>query len=170
MSVWGDNDFLNCQVFSSSLGDLPLRWFCSLPEGSISSWQQLRHSFLVKFQAYRIISRTYADLMALRMREDENVTQFTRRFWIVYSQIKGISDEMVVKSFQQALRPGTNLRAHLVMFPVATMKELMTRASRFIKVEEDEARARENLGCRHKDRPPRSDDILQEESTPCSSA
>ncbi|KAJ8648925.1 hypothetical protein MRB53_001948 [Persea americana] len=38
MSVWGDDDFLNCRVFSSSLGDLPLRWFCSLPGGSISSW------------------------------------------------------------------------------------------------------------------------------------
>ena len=37
MSVWGDDDFLNCRVFSSSLGDLPLRLFCSLPGGSISS-------------------------------------------------------------------------------------------------------------------------------------
>ncbi|KAJ8639944.1 hypothetical protein MRB53_016638 [Persea americana] len=46
MLVWGDEDYLNCRVFSSSLGDLPLRWFCSLPEGSISSWRQLRNSFL----------------------------------------------------------------------------------------------------------------------------
>ncbi|XXG63068.1 hypothetical protein AAC387_Pa05g1337 [Persea americana] len=39
MSVWGDDDSLNCRVFSSSLADLPLRWFCSLPEDSISSWR-----------------------------------------------------------------------------------------------------------------------------------
>ena len=55
------------------------------------------------------------------------------------------------------------------MFLVATMKELMTRASRFIKAEEDEARGRENLGYHHKDQPPKSDEILQEGSTPSSS-
>ncbi|KAJ8649484.1 hypothetical protein MRB53_002507 [Persea americana] len=99
MSVWGDDDFLNCQVFSSSLEDLPLRWFCSLPEGSISSWRQLRTSFLEKFQAHRVIPKTDADLMALWMREDENVTQFARRFWTIYSQIESASKEMVVKSF-----------------------------------------------------------------------
>eukprot|EP00268_Persea_americana_P048670 TRINITY_DN5162_c0_g1_i10.p1 TRINITY_DN5162_c0_g1~~TRINITY_DN5162_c0_g1_i10.p1 ORF type:complete len:346 (+),score=42.41 TRINITY_DN5162_c0_g1_i10:222-1259(+) len=80
MSVWGDDDSLNCRVFSSSLADLPLRWFCSLPEGSISSWRQLRTSFLEKFQAHRVIPKTDADLMALRMQEDESVTQFASRF------------------------------------------------------------------------------------------
>ena len=53
---------------------------------------------------------------------------------------------MAVKSFQQALRPGIELWAQLVMFPAATMKELMARATRFIKAEEDEARGRENFG------------------------
>ena len=67
MSVPGEDDFLNCRVFSSSLGDLPLRWFCSLPRGSISSWQLLRTSFLEKFQAHRVIPKTDADLMALRI-------------------------------------------------------------------------------------------------------
>lgn len=51
MSVWGDKGHLNCKVFSSSLGDLPLKWFYALPEGLISIWQQLRNSFLEKLQA-----------------------------------------------------------------------------------------------------------------------
>ena len=170
MSVWGDNDFLNCRIFSSSLGDLPLRWFCTLPADSISCWQQLRRSFLVKFQANRNIPRTCADLMALRMREDESVTQFSRRFWTVYSQVESASDEVAVRSFQQALRPGTKLREHLVMFPVATLNELMTRASRFIEAEEDEARGRENLGDHYEGWTPGTDELIQEESTPSSSA
>ena len=45
------------------------------------------------------------------MREDENVTQFARRFWTVYNQIECASEEMAVKSFQLALRPGIQLRA-----------------------------------------------------------
>ncbi|XXG77285.1 hypothetical protein AAC387_Pa08g1465 [Persea americana] len=157
MSVWGDDDFLNCRVFSSSLGDLPLRWFCSLPGGSISSWRLLRTSFLEKFQAHRVIPKTDADLMALRMRGDENVTQFARCFWTVYSQIECAYEEMAVKSFQLALRPGIQLRVQLVMYPVATMKELMTRANRFIRAEEDEVRGRDNFGLSQKDRPSKGD-------------
>ena len=49
--------------------------------------------------------------MALRMQEDESVTQFARRFWTVYSQIECASEELAVKSFQLALRPGIQLRA-----------------------------------------------------------
>ncbi|XXG54223.1 hypothetical protein AAC387_Pa03g2164 [Persea americana] len=157
MSVWGDDDSLNCRVFSSSLADLPLRWFCSLPEDSISSWRQLRTSFLGKFQAHRVIPKTDADLMALRMQEDENVTQFARRFWTVYSQIECASEELAVRSFQLALQPGIPLRAQLVMYPVTTMKELMTRANRFILAEEDEIRGRENFGLTKKSQPAKAD-------------
>ena len=85
MSVWGDIDHLNCRVFSSSLEDFPLKWFCALPEWSISSWQQLRDSFVEKFQAHRIIPRMDDDLMTIRMRQTENITQFTKRFWTIYS-------------------------------------------------------------------------------------
>ncbi|XXG67552.1 hypothetical protein AAC387_Pa06g0874 [Persea americana] len=157
MSVWDDDDFLNSRVFSSGLGDLPLQWFCSLPEGSISSWRRLRTSFLEKFQAHQVIPKMDADLMALRMREDENVTQFARRFWTVYSQVESSFEELVVKSFQQALRLGIELRAQLVMYPVATMKELMARANRFIRAEEDKVQGRENFVLSQKDRPSKGD-------------
>ena len=83
--------------------------------------------------------------MALRMRQTENVTQFAKRLWTIYSQIEDASDEVDVKSFQQALLPGNELRKDLVWFPVVTMKPLMARANQFIKTEEDEARARGEL-------------------------
>ncbi|KAJ8634086.1 hypothetical protein MRB53_027422 [Persea americana] len=57
---------------------------------------------------------------------------------------------MAVKSFQQALQPGIELRAQLVMYPVATMKELMTQVNQFIRAEEDEVRGRENFGLTEK--------------------
>ena len=58
-----------------------------------------------------------------------------------------------MKSFQQALRPGIELRAQLVMYLVATMKELMTRANRFIREEEDKVRGRENFSLTQKAAP-----------------
>ncbi|XXG78142.1 hypothetical protein AAC387_Pa08g2147 [Persea americana] len=95
--------------------------------------------------------------MALRMQENESVTQFARRFWTVYSQIECASEELAVRSFQLALQPGIPLRAQLVMYPVTTMQELMTRANRFILAEEDEARGRENFGLTKKSQPAKAD-------------
>ncbi|XXG82602.1 hypothetical protein AAC387_Pa10g0513 [Persea americana] len=43
------------------------------------------------------------------------------------------------------------------MYPVATMKELMTRANRFIRAEEDEVRGWENFGLTQKDRSSKGD-------------
>ncbi|XXG47107.1 hypothetical protein AAC387_Pa02g1806 [Persea americana] len=43
------------------------------------------------------------------------------------------------------------------MYPVTTMKELMTRANRFILAEEDEARGRENFGLTKKSQPSKGD-------------
>ena len=35
---------------------------------------QLWNSFMKKFQAHRVIPKTYEDLMAIRMRRTENIT------------------------------------------------------------------------------------------------
>ena len=60
--------------------------------------------------------------MALRMWQNENLTQFAKRFWTIYSQIEGASNEVAVKSFQQALLLGIELRKDLVRFPMVTMR------------------------------------------------
>jgi len=143
MSLWGDIGPLNCRVFSSSLGDLPLKWFCTLPQGSITSWKQLRNSFIAKFQVHRVIPRSDADLMALRMKRTESIAQFVKRFWTVYSQIEEASNTIAIESFQQALLPGSELRKDLVLHPVVTMKALVARVNRFIEQEADEAKAQE---------------------------
>ncbi|XXG53244.1 hypothetical protein AAC387_Pa03g1365 [Persea americana] len=91
--------------------------------------------------------------MALRMQQTENVTQFAKRFWTIYSQIEGASDKVAVKSFQQAQLLSIELQKDLVRFPVVTMKALMAQANQFIKTEEDEARARENFSLCHEERP-----------------
>ena len=49
------------------------------PEGSISSWRQLRNSFVEKFWAHRVIPKTDEDLMVIRMWRTENVTQFAKK-------------------------------------------------------------------------------------------
>lgn len=103
--------------------------------------------------------------MAIRMKENENVTRFAMRFWTIYSQIEDANDEMVVMCFKEALLPGNELRREFIRYPVATMKALMTRVTQFIEQEEDNTRARENFrlkreGTRSRDGPPLVDKKL----------
>ena len=123
-------------------------WICTLAVGLISSWRQLWNSFVEKFQAYRVIPKTDDDLMAIIMRRTENITQFAKRFWSIYSQIEDVIDKVAIKSFKQALLPGNALRKDLVRLLVVTMKALMARVNQFIEQEEDEARARKSFDLR----------------------
>ena len=71
--------------------------------------------------------------MTIRMRRTENVTQFAKRFWTVYSQIEDTADKVAIKSFKQALLQGNGLQKDLVRFPVVIMKALMARVNQFIE-------------------------------------
>ena len=84
--------------------------------------------------------------MAIRMWRTENITQFAKRFWMIYSQIEDVIDKVAIKSFKQALLPGNALRKDLVRLLVVTMKALMARVNQFIEQEEDEAPALESFG------------------------
>ena len=126
MSVWGDRDNLLCNVFSSSLGDLPLKWFCGLSPGSIQNWKQLRSSFIAKFQAHRTIPKSNEDIMTMRMKDSENVTQFAKRFWTTFSEVENGDEGIAIKSFKQGLLPGNDLRKDLVRFPVNSISALMS--------------------------------------------
>ena len=45
MAVHSKNEALMCNVFSSSLGLVAMRWFDGLEEGLISSFQELTRAF-----------------------------------------------------------------------------------------------------------------------------
>lgn len=103
--------------------------------------------------------------MAMRMRRDENVTRFAKRFWTIYSQIEDVNEELAVMCFKEAMLQGIDLRRELVRYPVGTMKALMTRVNQFVEQEEDETRAQENFGLKlgdgyFGDRLPRKDKKL----------
>ena len=49
MALWNHMNALMCRVFSSSLGDLELKWFDKLPTGLIHTFHQLTESFIAQF-------------------------------------------------------------------------------------------------------------------------
>lgn len=91
------------------------------------------------------------------MKQSENVTKFTKRFWTICSQIKDANDELAVMCFKVALLPRNDLRREIVRYPMTTMKALMARVNQLVEQEEDEVRAQENFGMKHGDKPSAKD-------------
>uniref|UniRef100_A0A2N9GX46 Uncharacterized protein n=1 Tax=Fagus sylvatica TaxID=28930 RepID=A0A2N9GX46_FAGSY len=59
------------------------------------------------------------------------------RFWETYNDIDGCAEDTALQAFKLGLPPSTGLRQSLAKRPPTTLKKLMDRVERFVRVEED---------------------------------
>uniref|UniRef100_A0A2N9HKB0 Uncharacterized protein n=1 Tax=Fagus sylvatica TaxID=28930 RepID=A0A2N9HKB0_FAGSY len=62
---------------------------------------------------------------------------FVGRFWETYNDIDGCTEDTALQAFKLGLPPSTGLRQSLTKRPPTTLKKLMDRVERFVRVEED---------------------------------
>uniref|UniRef100_A0A2N9GSI0 Uncharacterized protein n=1 Tax=Fagus sylvatica TaxID=28930 RepID=A0A2N9GSI0_FAGSY len=113
MALWRYRDPLMCRIFPSSLGEVALRWFNQLERGSIGSWSQMAEIFVGRFITNSRRSRGLDTLMVIRL------------------------EDTALQAFKLGLPPSTGLRQSLTKRPPTTLKKLMDRVERFVRVEED---------------------------------
>uniref|UniRef100_A0A2N9IVW5 RNA-directed DNA polymerase n=1 Tax=Fagus sylvatica TaxID=28930 RepID=A0A2N9IVW5_FAGSY len=113
MALWRYRDPLMCRIFPSSLGEVALRWFNQLERGSIGSWSQMAEVFVGRFITNSRRSRGLDTLMVIRL------------------------EDTALQAFKLGLPPSTGLRQSLTKRPPTTLKKLMDRVERFVRVEED---------------------------------
>uniref|UniRef100_A0A2N9GNU9 Uncharacterized protein n=1 Tax=Fagus sylvatica TaxID=28930 RepID=A0A2N9GNU9_FAGSY len=109
MALWRYKDPLMCRIFPSSLGEVALRWFNQLERGTIGSWSQMA----------------------------ESLKDYSAKFWETYNDIDGYAEDTALQAFKLGLPPSTGLRQSLTKRPPTTLKKLMDRVERFVRVEED---------------------------------
>jgi hypothetical protein len=67
------------KLFPSTLKGNALRWFMSLGEHVITSWDQMKHKFLNKYQDYCRTREKKEELFKMVQKEDENLEDFVER-------------------------------------------------------------------------------------------
>lgn len=67
-------------VFHSSLGLVAIRWFDSLEEGSIHSFEELTRSFRARFVMCSHVPRPLDSLLSMLMREGETLKNYSDRY------------------------------------------------------------------------------------------
>ena len=87
MAIHSKNKDLMCKVFPTSLGPVAMRWFDSLAEGSIHSFEELTRSFGARFLTYSRVPRPLDFLLSMSTREGETLKTYFDRYWEIYNEI-----------------------------------------------------------------------------------
>ncbi|KAF5934131.1 hypothetical protein HYC85_030302 [Camellia sinensis] len=74
------NDALMCLIFPSSLGELGLKWFERLPEGSIKRWQQLAEAFVTRFKTNTKTPKEVDHLLSVKMEPSDILKAYKSRY------------------------------------------------------------------------------------------
>jgi hypothetical protein len=80
--------------------------------------------------------------MSMRMKVSESLKSYSLRYWEVYNEVDGCTEEIAIKIFKLGLDPDSELRHNLSRRPAKSMRDLISQIEQFVRVEDDRARKR----------------------------
>ena len=103
------NDAQKLKLFPATLKDVALRWFTGLREYTIRTWDQMKSTFLKKYQDYSKSKDAKNDIFKMQQLEDKTIEDYLKRFFYNYKKskqrlndntirtifLKGIKDEYI---------------------------------------------------------------------------
>jgi hypothetical protein len=81
MALSRHNDPLMCRLFSSSLGEVALKWFNKLGRRTINSWVEMAKAFVARFISNSRKTKEMDALLTMKLQSNETIKQYSNRFW-----------------------------------------------------------------------------------------
>ncbi|XP_058217525.1 uncharacterized protein LOC131328622 [Rhododendron vialii] len=103
MFMHSGNDAIMCKMFPSSVGKVALSWFHKLGPRSIREWRQLAEKFTARFLTSRKAPKTFESLSVMKQRENELITDYAKKYWETFNEVKSCSEEYVRATFKIGL-------------------------------------------------------------------
>ena len=133
-------------MFPSSLGPIALRWFNRLEHASIHSWDKMAEAFVSRFITNSRTPRELDSFLSMSMKDSKSLKNYNPRFWELYNEVDGCSEEIAVKTFKLGLASSSKLRQALTKRLAKNMQDLMSRIEQYVRVEEDRLRTETQPG------------------------
>ncbi|XP_076888648.1 uncharacterized protein LOC143539128 [Bidens hawaiensis] len=89
-----------CHMFALTLTGAAREWFEKLPDGQISSWDDLVAKFSQHFSQQRKHTRDASEILSVIRRDNESLENFITRFNYESLNIGGISEDMLRGAFR----------------------------------------------------------------------
>ncbi|XP_057756122.1 uncharacterized protein LOC130975330 [Arachis stenosperma] len=128
-------DEVRCHAFPVTLAGPAIRWFNSLPQGSIARFSDISRTFLAQFTTQIVKVKHPINLLGVTQRPGEPTRKYLDRFNDECLEIDGLTDSVATLCLTNRLL-NEDFRKHLTTKSVWTMHEIQSVAMEYINDEE----------------------------------
>ncbi|XP_075483793.1 uncharacterized protein LOC142523947 [Primulina tabacum] len=153
-------DRIKCKVFLTTLVDSAQRWFEGLTSQSISSFGNFQKVFLHHFSSSKKYKKTAFSLFEVKQCPEESLRAYIRRFNRVALDVPTLATETKTTVFTQGLREGEFFKSLTKKVP-GDFEDLLSRAEKYINMEEAQKQKREAVRKERGDRVSKPEERVQ---------
>ena len=131
------NEALLCKVFPASLQGKVFSWFHRLPMNSVDNFRDLSEAFVGQYLCLARHKQNISTLQSIKMRENESLREFAKRFGQAVLQVESYNMNVVLKMFKRSICPGMLFFEYLAKKPSVTMDDLFKQTNKYFMLEDD---------------------------------
>ncbi|XP_015950219.1 uncharacterized protein LOC107475096 [Arachis duranensis] len=135
MNLEGVGEEVRCRTFPVTLAGPAIRWFNSLPQGSVAGFSDISRAFLAQFTTRTAKTKHPINLLGITQKADEMTRKYLDRFNDECLEIEGLTYSVASLCLTNGLL-NEDFKKHLTTKPVWTMQEIQTVAREYINDEE----------------------------------
>ncbi|XP_073031146.1 uncharacterized protein [Primulina eburnea] len=158
-------DRIKCKVFLTTLVDSAQRWFEGLASQSINSFQDFQRVFLHHFSSSKKYKKTAFSLFEVKQSPEESLRAYIKRFNRVALDVPSCATETKTTAFTQGLREGEFFKSLTKKVP-GDFEDLLSRAEKYINMEEAQKQKREAVRKERGDRVSKPEERGQKRGNP----
>jgi hypothetical protein len=134
----GGDDRVKANFLPTTLTGAARSWLINLPEGSVTSWDQLCVMFIRNFQGTYESPSTAETLKTIRKKHDESLQDYVKRFCNARNAIPYIQDIEIINAFHDGVSDIKTVE-EIAMKKLKTVADLLAVTN--VCIEAFEARA-----------------------------